>query len=177
MRSGPGAVDSNGVYQFGEADNPDGSFSGLMALLTSPLSTLLGTISASLSKKGRIGTARGTVLNAAPATLVGGTLTDVATVAGTSHGGVCTAEVSVVVNNLNSGSARVVGVRVEVDGVSIGSVDFTVQTVSGQQSALTAVYTFDSTPPAGAHTWKLRISTPSSSTVNYYAGVLAVREG
>lgn len=32
MPAGPGSVDANGIYRYGEADNPDGTFSGLLEL-------------------------------------------------------------------------------------------------------------------------------------------------
>lgn len=38
MSAGPGFLDAEGVYHLGEDDNPDGTFSGLMALITDPIS-------------------------------------------------------------------------------------------------------------------------------------------
>lgn len=38
MIAGPGITDANGIYHLGEDDNPDGTFSGLMQLVTEPIS-------------------------------------------------------------------------------------------------------------------------------------------
>lgn len=114
----------------------------------------------------------------ATATVIAGTptYTDLATVTATSHGGLCTAEWSVHYQNAASGANRGATFRVTCDGVALAPIAISVDVPLATNLGSVMSYRHESTPVAGAHTWKLQGNATVANAVTVIPALLEIFE-
>lgn len=101
---------------------------------------------------------------------------DICTIDAVTLGGVCNADFKVVFHNADSGAHRTANFRVTVDGVATDVLVVDAPYRAGSQPKYTAAFDIDSTPAAGAHTWRLQAQADATPAVQVVAGTLTVTE-
>jgi hypothetical protein len=111
-------------------------------------------------------------------TLIPNSYTTFATITAISTGKECEVYYSVNFTNLNSGSTRVLLVRVQCDGVDISpaGLAYTAISLAGDTPTYNGSFTVSSTPTAGSHTWTLQMQASATSSMGLQQTVFKVSE-
>lgn len=102
--------------------------------------------------------------------------TDLAVVTATSRGGLCVARWSAVLWNGGSGLDRTANLRVICDSSVLGSFTDILIPEMAPAARVPKTAAFDSTPTAGAHTWRLQANASWASAVIAETALLTVVE-
>lgn len=104
--------------------------------------------------------------------------TTYATVTATSLGGTVEAMATVNVANLSSGSYKTYDIRVQCDGVTVGSAISALGAIfiTGASPYYGSANTFSSTPAAGSHTWTFQMQASLAASVGIKAPRLTINE-
>lgn len=104
--------------------------------------------------------------------------TSLTSVNATSLGGPVAAEVNLFFRNGNSGAPRTMAMRMLIDNVEMagGGRIMGAPYVAGMDLPMSASYSWETTPPAGGHSWVLQVNASSGAAVIADAATLRIVE-
>lgn len=181
MPAGPGALDAQGIYKYGEADT-QALASDLLNLLATAVSTQIALNRVRLTNLEKRGHLANVYVAIASMSSSGVAWADVpgCSVTATSHGATTIVTCSGLLNNQGSGSDRTAQVRLMCDGVVIGEASNGANTLLVPFLAGTTAVAFTirakHTPTAASHVWKLQSIASAAAAVAVAQPTLYVEE-